>query len=78
MQARVTKTFVEKVYDSPFNHEVQTIKLCFELFNSEEFEKLSQLADNVLSSEGCKHLHARQILIVMCSIFKGVVMENFD
>jgi hypothetical protein len=31
-----------------------------------------------LSSEGCKKLRARQILIVMCSIFKGVVMQNYD
>ena len=65
MQSRTTKTFVEKVYDSPFNHEIQTIKLCFELFNSEDFEKLAQLSENVLSSEACKKLRARQILIVM-------------
>lgn len=74
----VTKEYIERIYDSPFNDDIQTIKLCFELFNSEEFEKLYQLAESVLSSEACKQLKERQILIVMCSIFKGVVMQNFD
>lgn len=52
----LTKVFVEKLYDSPFNHDIQTIKLCIEMFNASEFIKLDQLAKLVVSSPSSSKL----------------------
>ena len=32
--------FLHLMHDSPFNNDIQTIKLCFELFEAREFSKL--------------------------------------
>lgn len=72
----LTRFFVEKMYDSPFNHDIQTIKLCIEMFNASEFIKIDQLAKLVVSSMNSSKLLEREVLIAMCSIFKGVILEN--
>ena len=64
------------MYDSPFNHDIQTIKLCIEMFNASEFIKIDQLAKLVVSSINSSKLVEREVLIAMCSIFKGVILEN--
>lgn len=72
----LTRFFVEKMYDSPFNHDIQTIKLCIEMFNAAEFIKIDQLAKLVVSSPNSSKLVEREVLIAMCSIFKGIILEN--
>ena len=56
---RFSKNFIELMHDSPFNNDIQTIKLCFELFEAQEFNKLEQLFQIVLSAPSCKHLKER-------------------
>ncbi len=64
------------MHDSPFNNDIQTIKLCFELFSAQEFTKLQHLFQIVLSAPSCKNLKERQVLLAMCVIFTGLYLEN--
>ena len=46
------------------------------MFNASEFIKIDQLAKLVVSSINSSKLVEREVLIAMCSIFKGVILEN--
>lgn len=56
---RFCLSFLELMNDSPFNNEAQTIKLCFELFEAREYERLHACLQVVLSSPSCKNLRER-------------------
>lgn len=71
---RFSKDFLEIMHDSPFNNDVQTIKLCFELFEFREFEKIVNLLQTVLSVPATKSLKMREVLIAMCSILIGLYL----
>lgn len=71
---RFSKDFLEIMHDSPFNNDIQTIKLCFELFEFREFEKLEYLLETVLSVPATKNLKQREALVAMCAIFTGLYL----
>ena len=73
---RFSKNFLEVMHDSPFNNDIQTIKLCFELFESREYEKIENLLPTILSASATKNVKQREVLVAMCSILTGLFLEN--
>jgi hypothetical protein len=68
--------FLELMHDGPFNNDAQTIKLCFELFEAREYQKLHNSLQVLLSAASCKNLREREVLLSMCGIFTGLYLEN--
>ena len=73
---RFSKDFLEIMHDSSFNNDVQTIKLCFELFEFREYEKIENLLQTVLSVPATKKLKMREVLVAMCSILISLYLEH--
>lgn len=75
---KFSQHFLEIMHDSSFNNDIQTIKLCFELFESREYSKLPNLLQAVLATSAQKCLKEREMLIVMCGIFTGLHQKNLE
>lgn len=69
-----TLNFLELMHDGPFNNDAQTIKLCFELFEAREYQKLHNCLQVLLSAASCQKLREREVLLSMCAIFTGLFL----
>jgi len=63
---------MEMMMATPFDDDILCLKMCVQLYIKEEYSKLYQLIQNILSSETIKNHSFRPVLVSMASVFIGL------